>query len=92
MMNILQIILIFAVFFPVKYLVYKWTNQKNYPQWLDFKPWNCELCATFWTLLTIYLSMGLGFGLHITLIGGIILAAMNALAMYINQRQKTIRI
>lgn len=92
MINILQIILIIAVFIPVRYLVYRWTNQENYPQWLDYKPFNCELCCTFWTLLTIYLAIGLTFGINITLIGGITLTILNAIAMYINQRRKTIKI
>ena len=92
MINILQVILILAVFLPTKYLVYKWTNQENYPSWLDYKPFNCELCCTFWTLLSLYLAIGFLFSLYITLIGGIVLTILNAIAMYINQRQKTIKI
>lgn len=92
MINILQVILILAVFLPTKYLVYKWTNQENYPTWLDYKPFNCELCCTFWTLLSLYLAIGFLFSLYITLIGGIVLTILNAIAMYINQKQKTIKI
>lgn len=91
-MNVLQVTLIFAVFFTVKYLVNKWVYQENYPEWLNYKPFNCETCCTFWTLLTVYLTLGLSFKIYITLIGGIILAVLNAIAMYVDQMNKTIKI
>ena len=90
--KILQIILIFTIFILDRFMVDKWVNQKNYPKWLDYKPFNCELCATFWSLLTIYLTVGLVFGLWWTMIGGFILAVLNAIAMHIDQKNKTIKI
>ena len=90
--KILQIILIFTIFIIDRYVVDKWVNQKNYPKWLDYKPFNCELCATFWSLLAIYLTCGLVFGLWWTMIGGMILAILNAIAMYIDQKNKTIKV
>lgn len=90
--QILQVILILALFFPVKWLGWKITEQWGLPEWLQFKPWNCRLCLTFWMLLFTYLSIGLIFGLYITLFGGIAMAMMNALAMYIDQKNKTIKI
>lgn len=90
--QILQVILIFAMFIVIKWFAWKLTEVWGLPEWLQYKPWNCKLCLTFWSLLATYLSIGLIFNLYITLIGGIALAIMNALAMWIDQKNKTIKI
>ena len=90
--KILQIILIFTIFIIDRYLVDKWVNQKNYPVWLNYLPFNCSVCATFWSLLAIYLTVGLVFQWWWTMIGGMVLTVLNAIAMYIDQKNKTIKI
>lgn len=90
--KILQIILIFTIFILDRYVVDKWVNQKNYPKWLDYQPFNCSVCATFWSLMVIYLVIGLVFQFWWTMIGGMILAILNAIAMYTDQKNKTIYI
>lgn len=90
--KILQIILIFTIFILDRFVVDKWVNQENYPKWLDYQPFNCEVCATFWSLLVIYLTVGLVFNLWWTMIGGMILTALNAIAMWVNQNNKTIKV
>ena len=90
--EMLQVILIFVLFIPIRYLAWKVTEEWGLPEWLQYKPWNCKLCFTFWSLLATYLSIGLIFNLYITLIGGIALAILNALAMWIDQRNKTVKI
>ena len=90
--EMLQVILIFVLFIPIRYLAWKVTEEWGLPEWLQYKPWNCKLCFTFWSLLATYLSIGLIFNLYITLIGGIAFAIMNALAMWIDQKNKTVKI
>ena len=90
--KLLQIILIFTIFILDRYLVDKWVNQKNYPKWLDYLPFNCSVCCTFWSLLVIYLTVGLVFQLWWTMIGGMILAVLNAIAMWVNQKNRTVSI
>lgn len=90
--QILQVILILAMFIVIRWFAWKVTEVWGLPEWLQYKPWNCKLCLTFWSLLATYLSIGLIFSLPITLYGGIALAIMNALAMYIDQKNKTIKI
>ena len=92
LLNLLQIILVGALFLPVKMLTYKITDEWGLPKWLDYKPFNCSLCLTFWSLLAVYLTIGLIFNLKITLFIGIIIAVLNAIAMYIDQKNKTIKI
>ena len=90
--QILQVILIFAMFILIRWFAWKVTEVWGLPEWLQYKPWNCKICLTFWSLLATYLSIGLIFNLYITLIGGISLAIMNALAMWIDQKNKTVKI
>ena len=90
--EILQVILILAMFIIIRWFAWKVTEVWGLPEWLQYKPWNCKICLTFWSLLATYLSIGLIFNLYITLIGGIALAIMNALAMWIDQRNKTVKI
>lgn len=92
MMILLQFILILAVFIPVRYIGWKITEEWGVPIWLDYKPFNCKLCLTFWLLIGVYVAIGLSFSCLYVMVGGIVLAIMNALAMWIDQRNKTIKI
>ena len=87
---LIQFILIMAIFFPINYLAYYITEKKGLPQWLQYKPWICRLCLTFWSLIFIYISLGLSLSCLYLGVGGVILASMNALAMWIDQKQKTV--
>lgn len=90
MIKLLEFALILGIFLPVKYLTYWLTEVKGLPEWLNYKPWICNLCLTFWTLIAIYIAIGVSFSCLITGIGGVIFAILNAIAMWIGQRQKTI--
>lgn len=90
--QILQVILILAMFILIRWFAWKVTEVWGVPEWLQYKPWNCKLCLTFWSLVVSYLTVGLIFNLPITLYGGIALAILNALAMWIDQENKTIKI
>lgn len=92
MIIVLQILLILVIFLPIKYIAYYITEVKGLPQWLDYKPFNCKLCLTFWLLIASYLTIWLAFACLYTAIGGITLAILNALAMWIDQRNKTVKI
>lgn len=92
MMTLLQFILIVAIFLPTRWFAWKVTEVWGLPAWLDYKPFICKLCLTFWLLIGIYTAIWLSFSCLIVGIGGYTLAAMNALAMYIDQKNKTIKI
>lgn len=87
-----EIITVFILFFIVNYSCWYITEQHGLPRWLQYKPWECRLCLTFWSLIAIYSTIWASFNCLIIGTVGIALAAMNALAMYIDQRQKTIKI
>lgn len=78
--------------FPITvWFTYRATEVWGLPKFLDYKPFNCWTCLTFWTLTAIYGAIWLVFGYSITGIGGIILAVLNAIAMKINEKNKTIK-
>jgi len=87
-----QFILTGIIFFGVGYFSWWFTEKDNVPEFLEYKPFECRLCLTFWLLVAIYLVLGVSFKLWVVLISGIILAILNAIAMYINQKNKTIKI
>ena len=89
---LIQILALFAVFFAVSYAAYWITEVKGLPQWLQYKPFECRLCLTFWSLITIYTTIWLSFHCLYIGIGGIMLAILNALAMWIDQKNKTVKI
>ena len=91
MIIVLQILLILVVFTYVKYAAYWITEVKGLPDWLNYKPWNCTLCLTFWMLIATYVTIWLAFACLYTGVGGIILAILNAIAMLIDQKKKTIK-
>ena len=51
---ILEIFITFIVFFVVKSLVFYLTDVKGLPEFLNYKPYCCFKCLSFWSLLTIY--------------------------------------
>lgn len=89
---IFEFILLLLIFLSVNYGAYWLTEVRGLPEWLQYKPFNCRLCLTFWSLMGIYIALGLSFSCLVILIGGCILAILNAIAMYIDQRNKTIKL
>lgn len=87
---ILQVILVLALFIPVRWLTYQITEVWGLPVWLDYRPWSCNLCLTFWSLMAVYLTVGLVFKAYVTLGTGVLLTVLNAVAMYVDQKNKTI--
>lgn len=92
MLVLFDIITVFVIFFVVNYSAYYMTEVKTMPQWLQYKPWICRLCLTFWSLITIYCTIWASFNCLTIGTVGITLAIMNALAMWIDQKSKTIKI
>ena len=90
--TLFEFIFVFVIFFTVSYGAYYITEKRGLPDWLQYKPWICRLCLTFWSLVFIYSAIWLSFScLYIGIIGNL-LASMNALAMWIDQKNKTIKL
>lgn len=88
----LQFALMFIIYLIVVPVVYYWTEVRRLPKWLQFPPFHCRKCLTFWTLIGISLVIGLSFNWDYFMISGIILAIMTAIAMHVDQKNKTIKV
>lgn len=88
--NLLQIIITMAIFFTVKFLCWKITDEWGLPLWLQYKPWECYKCLSFWSLMALYGVYGLILHLWITMAVGVVLTILDTIAIIINQKQKTI--
>lgn len=91
-MIFIQFVLMILAFFTIKYGAYVMTEEVGMPRWLNYQPWICDLCLTFWSLIFTYTILGLSFGWYYLMVGGIILAVLNAVAMKIHQRNNTIKL
>ena len=87
-----EFILTGIIFFAVGYFSWWFTEKDKVPNFLDFRPFSCRLCLNFWLLVAIYVALGISFNLWVMLIAGVILAILNAIAMWVNQRNKTIKL
>lgn len=92
MIILLQALAALIIFFVVNYGAYWLTEVKGLPAWLQYKPFECRMCLTFWSLMGIYITLWLSFSCLYIAIYGILLAILNAIAMWIDQKDKTIKI
>ena len=92
MCELFQFIGVIIIFLLSNWFTWWFTEKGNVPDFLDFKPFSCRLCLTFWLLVGIYIAIGISFKLWVVLIAGVILAALNAGAMWVNQKKKTIKL
>lgn len=86
---IAQLLAMLIIFIATKYMTYNITEVWGLPKWLSYKPFVCNTCLTFWSLVAIYTTL-LIIGYTWLGISGLIMAVLNAIAMYIDQKQKTI--
>ena len=90
--QILQLILVIALFIPIKWICCKITEVWGLPMFLDYMPYSCRKCLSFWSLMAIYISIGLVFHLYITMAVGAILTVLDVIAVIVDQKNKTIKI
>ena len=84
-----QLLAMLVIFLITKYLTYNITEVWGLPKWLQYKPFICNTCLTFWSLVAIYTTL-LIMGYQWLGISGLIMAVLNAIAMYIDQKRKTV--
>lgn len=90
MMIALQIFLGVVLYFMIKYLAYYVIEKKQMiPKFLNYKPFNCVKCCTFWTSIFVFSTIFF-LNLNATAIIGILLTTLDAIAQTINEKEKTI--
>ena len=86
-----QLLAMLLIFLATRLFTYQLTNVWGLPKWLQYKPFICEICLCFWTLVAIYTPL-LIIGYNWLGISGLIMAALNAIAMKVDQKNKTVKI
>ena len=94
LITILYFILILAIFLAVSWFSWWLTEGREEfkPKFLDYKPWICRTCLTFWLLVVSYIAAALALNSWLIGIAGTVLAILNAIAMKMDQKIKTISI
>ena len=87
-----EFVIAFIMYFVIVYGAYYATEVKRLPEWLQFPPFECRKCLTFWSNFIAGLVVGLSFSLYITMITVFVMAILTAISMHIDQRNKTISI
>lgn len=84
----INIPIIVFVFFITLYIAYWWTEKnKHYPAFLDYKPWNCRTCFTFWLQLFTYIGLSLILN-NFFYMAGLILVVLNTIALLVDEKHK----
>lgn len=84
MLKLLIIVSLIILFFAVKWLAFLITKNVELPVWLDYKPYNCPTCLSFW--LNIGLSVCLTFLITKLSIVYIIITLLDGVALLIDYR------
>lgn len=87
-----EFVIAFIMYFAILYWAYYATEVKRLPEWLQFPPFECRKCLTFWSNFIAGLVVGLSFSLYIAMITVFVMAILTAISMHIDQRNKTISI
>ena len=91
---ILEILLTILIFFGVKFIIYYLTDKKGLPAFLNYKPWICYKCFSFWGLIFTYVNVWIisKYDMWYILIAGIILTILDAIALTVDEKNNIISI
>lgn len=89
---IFQFLFALITYFVDVAVAYYLTEVKRLPTWLQFPPFDCRKCLTFWTLIGSAVVIGLSFQWYWAMGMIIILAILTAISMHIDQKNKTVKI
>lgn len=91
MEHILQIIVVLALFFIIKWGTWFYTERSGYRiPFLDYKPYICRKCLGFWLLASTYLAIGLSLHLYTLMIVGLMLTTLDTIALIVDEKANTI--
>lgn len=90
--NVLQTLLVIAIFIVVKYGAWKVTEEDRVPMFLHYMPYICYKCLSFWSLMALFVACGLLCHLWITMAVGTILTALDTIAYIIYEKNNTVKL
>lgn len=89
---LLQFIIVLIIFLSISYVAWYIIEKDKVPEFLDYRPFSCHICLTTWSLAAVYIALGISFKWWVLLIVGLVVTALNTIALIINQKEKTISI
>jgi len=92
MITLIQFVLVLVIFLAVSYAAWYVTEKNKVPSYLDYRPFSCRLCLTTWSMAAVYIAIGVSFEWWVLLIVGLIVTVLNAIAMFVHQKNNTIRL
>lgn len=85
------IILSPILFFFIKFMAWYVIEKKEWiPEWLNYKPFNCVQCCSFWT--NLILSSTATYFIHFDFYLWILITLLDAVAYLIDRKQNTVSI
>lgn len=88
----LELLLVLVLFLPTKWICWKITEVWGLPTFLDYMPYSCRKCLSFWSLTALFLVCGLLLHLWITMAVGCVLTVLDTIAVIVDQRKKTMKV
>lgn len=85
MLKLLIIISLIILFFVVKWLAFLIVQNVQLPAFLDYKPYNCNDCLSFW--LNLFISATITFLITKLSIIYIIITLLDGIAMFFEKRK-----
>lgn len=84
----LYIVLSPILFFLVKFMAYYVIEKKELvPDWINYKPFNCVQCCSFWT--NLILSIAVTYFIQPWFFVWIIVTVLDAIAYWIDRKNNT---
>lgn len=88
--TIIEILLIPTLFLIITAFTYWLTEYDKIPKWLHYKPFICNKCLTFWSLIGVGISMFL-LNFIVTGVALIVLGILNAIAKHKDEKDNTFK-
>lgn len=83
---ILQALAVVILFIGIKALLHCLIDNHKLPNWLNYKPFNCMKCASFWSMVFTYVILGLSLKAWWLLGIGLLLTALDTAATIIDEK------
>lgn len=86
---ILQVIAALITFVLIAFFAWYVTEKRRLiPVFLEYKPFNCRKCLTFWLGEALFLSIGIIYHLWVFTTVGCLITALNAIAMHVDEKKR----
>lgn len=87
MFDLIVILIAIICFFAIKYGAYRFTENVNFPKFIEYQPYDCYKCCSFWANNTFFISIGLCLDAYLFMAVGLTFTILDSIAMLINENK-----